>query len=243
MAMGMDTNNNDKPLGMKWYKFLIYFLLFAGALLNLLYGVGYLTGKIYEVTVDGVTREMVYWYWGDELHILDIIYGILLIAVAVFAIIVRNKLARFETNALKYLDTLYIAATVIGALYAIALVTVISYEISSTEILQVISPIITFGINKDYFAKRKHWFTGKPPVVSQGQVYMPYQNRNETSVVSQNSVQYGENKSQSLTPTAKTMVTPKTTHASENKCVFCMECGNAQEPGTEVCAICGAKIE
>ena len=38
----------QKPLGMKWFKFLIYFQLFAASLVSLLTGVFLFTGKIYR---------------------------------------------------------------------------------------------------------------------------------------------------------------------------------------------------
>lgn len=38
---------------MKWFKFLIYFALFAGAVINLVYGFNWISGDIYFVQTNG----------------------------------------------------------------------------------------------------------------------------------------------------------------------------------------------
>ena len=63
--------------GMKWYKFLIYFALFLGAVVNFINGVNYLTGNIYFVQSGGeATAEMIYAFFGSSLKTIDIIFGI-----------------------------------------------------------------------------------------------------------------------------------------------------------------------
>ena len=84
------TNTSEPELGMAWYKFLIYFALFAGAVINLLYGINYISGEIYFVETNGeVSAEQVYAYYGNALQTIDIIYGIFLITFSIFAIVVR----------------------------------------------------------------------------------------------------------------------------------------------------------
>ena len=69
---------------MGWYKFLIYFALFAGAFLNVCYAVLYMTGSIYETEqIDPLTVYSLY----PGVKAVDIVYGILLLVLAVFMIV------------------------------------------------------------------------------------------------------------------------------------------------------------
>ena len=61
----MKTTNfsdaNKTPLGMAWYKFLIYFGLIASAILNTIYGLNYISGGIYFTQTNGeVSAQQVY---------------------------------------------------------------------------------------------------------------------------------------------------------------------------------------
>ena len=59
---------------MGWYKFLIYFALFAGAFFNVCYAVLYMTGSIYETEqIDPLTVYSLY----PGVKAVDIVYGIL----------------------------------------------------------------------------------------------------------------------------------------------------------------------
>ena len=83
-------------LGMGWYKFVIYFQLFASALINGIAGIVALTGAHYEGEAD-----LVYTFI-PSLSTVDKLYGIVLIALAVFAIIVRFQLAQFKKTGPKF---------------------------------------------------------------------------------------------------------------------------------------------
>ncbi len=57
---------------MGWYKFLIYFALFAGAFFNVCYAVLYMTGSIYETEqIDPLTVYSLY----PGVKAVDIVYG------------------------------------------------------------------------------------------------------------------------------------------------------------------------
>ena len=99
---------------MKWYKFLIYFALFAGALLNVGNAFTVFTGAHY----DG-SAKYVYAMFGG-LQAVDIIYGVVLIGLAVAAIYVRQQLAHFKKSAPKMFLVLYGANAVVGILYLAA---------------------------------------------------------------------------------------------------------------------------
>ena len=66
---------------MAWYKFLIYFSLIAGAVINIIYSFTYISGGIYYVQTDGkLSAEQVYSSYGISLQVIDILYGFFLIA-------------------------------------------------------------------------------------------------------------------------------------------------------------------
>ena len=151
-------------LGMKWYKFLIYFSLFASALLNLLYGITYLTGGIYEATTDGeITAEMVYGYYGVPLKIVDVIFGLVLIALAIFSLIVRRKLANFDYTAPKCLYILYIVVGGGQLLFVIATSIITKVAIDLTEIIKVLIVFVFLFANRRYFKNRAHLFSPDIP--------------------------------------------------------------------------------
>ena len=75
---------------MRWFKFLIYFSLFAGALLNLGNAVIYLTGSGYDGKADLV------WAFFDGLKGLDTFMGIACILIAIFQVFTRFKLSSFS---------------------------------------------------------------------------------------------------------------------------------------------------
>ena len=114
------THSTATPLGMGWYKFLIYFGLFAGALLNFLYGINYVTGGVYFVESNGlITAEDVYDFYGEGLLFVDILFGLILIGLTVFGLLLRNKLAKFKPDAPQLLYYYYGVSAGASLLYSI----------------------------------------------------------------------------------------------------------------------------
>ena len=72
---------------MAWFKFIIYFQLFANAACNLIIAFMWITGLHY-----GESAEL-YYETCPPLKAVDVIYGLICIACAVGAILVRQKLA------------------------------------------------------------------------------------------------------------------------------------------------------
>ena len=72
---------------MKWYKFLVYFLLWAGALLNGINGILTLTGRHYDIASGSSgTSDTIYTVF-PTMQVFDIITGILVIGIAVLGIL------------------------------------------------------------------------------------------------------------------------------------------------------------
>ncbi len=146
---------------MKWFKFLIYFALFLGALINFAYGFNYITGDIYTVQSNGqVTAEMVYDVFGTDLKILDVIAGILMIAIAAFGIYTRIRLAKYKKNAPMCVYILYSAGAGFTLLYNIALlaITGLNTLTAASNVISIIVSIVLVVLNYVYFTKRKELF-------------------------------------------------------------------------------------
>ena len=98
---------------MKWYKFLIYFSLILTGLSNMYTGVQAVMGMQYGTKEQSAQVYAVY----PGLHILDIVYGVLLIILGVFVFIVRQQLAGYRAKGPKYLLIMYIASLVLEVFY------------------------------------------------------------------------------------------------------------------------------
>lgn len=160
--MQWQNNGNQPNMGvnqpnMGWYKFMINFALFASAVLNFGQGILYVSGVIYrtqEPSVPNITKLVYMTYEG--LQSLDIIFGILLIALAVFDIVVRFQLAKFKKQAPTLLTISYVALFLIQVIYMIGGNSITGIQVFNPAAL---APCIVFCvINITYFNKRKYMF-------------------------------------------------------------------------------------
>ena len=145
---------------MKWYKFLIYFSLVLTGFANIWTGVEAVLGMQYETKSQAAQVYAVY----PGLHVLDIIYGVLLILLGVYALIVRQYLAGFKAKGPKMLLIMYIVSLVIEVAYiaASSLISGVNLLTASESGTMLISSMIVslfmIGANKVYFDKRAHLF-------------------------------------------------------------------------------------
>ena len=146
---------ND-PRGMKWFKFIIYFQLFANALINLANAVTVLTGAHYQGAADTV-----YAVFPAE-RAVDMVYGLLCLALAAVGIYTRFRLSSFKRKGPGLYLGLIAANILVPVLYMLlsSLVT----RIPLTSLLDVngvaslAANIIMLVVNKIYFDKRKDLF-------------------------------------------------------------------------------------
>ena len=157
--MDQQTNGSGSPdpgsYELKWYKFLIYFALWASAVLNVFSAFAYFTGSMY-----GDAANRVYSYYGG-MKTLDVIMGLILLGLAVFSIYVRFQLAGFKTDAPKKLEYLYIANALVLLLYLLAAssVTGLSFtELASGSWGSLAGSVAMIFINRTYFSKRETLF-------------------------------------------------------------------------------------
>lgn len=146
---------------MKWFKFLIYFALFLGAFVNLVFGFNYISGGIYFSQSNGqVTADTVYSVYGMGLKALDVIYGIVMLALAGFGIYTRSRLAKYKANAPMCVYVLYGAGTALTFVYNIALlaVTGLNQIFTVNSITSLITAVVVILLNRKYFSKRASLF-------------------------------------------------------------------------------------
>ena len=155
-ARHVPADPKNDPRGMKWFKFIIYFQLFANALLNLVNAVTVFTGAHYQGSAD-----LVYSVFPAE-RAVDIIYGILCLALAAFGIYVRFLLAAFRRNGPGLYLGLIAANILVPVLYMLfsSLVTHIPLTslLDLNGILSLAANVIMLVVNKIYFDRRKDLF-------------------------------------------------------------------------------------
>ena len=143
-------------LGMKWYKFVIWFQLFAGAITLVATGATLITGSHYAGYSD-----LTYFVF-DDLKLIDVAFGVIFIALAVKYVLVRQELARFQIGAPGHYLTTGITAVSAQVLYIVcaSLVTGIEMEVflNPTFAWSIISSLVMFGASKYYFDRRARLF-------------------------------------------------------------------------------------
>lgn len=139
--------------GMKWFKFIIYFQLWAGMLVNLVTAGKYFTGAYYEGNA-----EMVYRFF-PALQPLDIVMGIICLALAVYTVVVQRALAKFRAKGPMMYYLMYIVDTAVTVLYLIIGSIIIGQSAFSAEVAgSFAGSLIMLFINIPYFNNRKHLF-------------------------------------------------------------------------------------
>lgn len=140
-----DHNNEviyERDLGMKWFKFLIYFSLFAGAITNFVTGIGILCGGDLFDYIEG-PRTLI---------------GLISIAFAIFMIVTRFMLAKFKRSGLIMYYVL------IGLSLAFTIVEFIVSDIFSVpgaaafSIGYILGNVVYVVLNIVYFKKRADMF-------------------------------------------------------------------------------------
>ena len=146
---------------MNWYKFLIYFALFAGAVVNAINAVRFLTG-----VVNGSYAEskMLYSFlpiW----QVVDIIVGLLLLVLVALSIYTRFRLSGYYKNGPACLYLTYGLAALSNVVYLLGVSLVISgvgISLTAADIVPTVTSIVVsivmIVVNVVYFNKRKHLF-------------------------------------------------------------------------------------
>ena len=138
---------------MKWFKFIIWVQLFLAALTNAGTGIGLLTGFAYV----GYAGDVYATFGG--LRILDILIGLLCLALAVAAIYIRFQLSGYKQKG----PTLYlcfllvsIAVSLVYMLLASLILGTFAGDLSS--IISLAANVAAVFLNRIYFEKRSFLF-------------------------------------------------------------------------------------
>ena len=144
---------SKKTFGLGWHKFMIYFSLFAGAILNLSQGVQLIAGVQY-----GDLAEQVYNYYRG-LKSVDVLYGCSLIVVAAFFVYTRFRLAAFKRGAPKLLTILYSCTILLTLLYLALVDSITGISMMDTSVISSIVGSVTMAvINVLYYKRRANLF-------------------------------------------------------------------------------------
>lgn len=161
MENRLTKNGNYHNFSMKWFKFLIYFSLWAAMVVSMSNAVQFFTGARYNV--GDVTSEMVYAYYGDGLITLDRFMGTVELFFAIFAVITRMKLANFKADGPMFLYILYASQIVENLILYWGESAIIGDDFVTAEVVGYIlgsnlAPAIVLCLNYIYFKKRKELF-------------------------------------------------------------------------------------
>ena len=144
-------------LGMKWHKFLL-FILWIGAALIILSGIGYAFGG-----------ELLYGEFGAEIYAaapalatFDLACGVALIIFGLFQFFMRGRLKRFCKNGPALLYASYVIVAIINVVMAVGPAIIApQYLITDTTTVtsSIVSSILWISINSSYYKKRMDMFT------------------------------------------------------------------------------------
>lgn len=152
----MDAQNPKPEFGMKWHKFLIYFSLWVGAVMNAVSALMMITGEHY-----GGNRDVVYSVY-PSMKTVDVIFGLMLIVVSVYMIYTRFQLAGFRTGAPKKLNWVYALSLTFSLLYLAVAAGVIGLPLGdmmdSDTWATILTSIAMMVVNSVYYGKRSELF-------------------------------------------------------------------------------------
>jgi len=140
---------------MKWHKFLMVMLI-IGAIVTIISGAILVAGGTYESR--GVRAAQIYSVF-PALKSCDMFYSVILIALGVFRIIVRNRLNQFRANgpfSLKIQYCLSIGAGLVYTLWASAATGMNMF--TASNFISLASGAVFLMINSAYYKKRSSLF-------------------------------------------------------------------------------------
>ncbi len=161
-----DREEKPKEYSMKYYKFLVYFLFFASAVINILSALNFFTGSSLEPH-----KDMIYLVY-PGLEALNICLGVAAIGFAILALLSRYALYHKKALSIKAIPCFYILSGIVHLLECLAvnsIVTDTTIKIHDMEIALDIgtvpsSIVLAFGsfmlawINYEYISKRRELF-------------------------------------------------------------------------------------
>ena len=147
------TSSPAYEMPMKWHKFLIYFLLWLGGIANIGSGLMQLTGSQY-----GADADMVYRFFSG-LQAIDVLFGIVTIALGGMQIFTRFKLANFDAVGPKMLVAVNVIAAAANLLYPVIASAVTGIDLSGQiGFGSIVGSLVMAVLNWNYYKNRAHLF-------------------------------------------------------------------------------------
>lgn len=154
------TEPIQKPLGMKWYNFVVRFQLFLGMLFSVYSGYRYFSGNVSGGKENWQMLCSVF----PDLKVNNIVFGVICLLCAVFMIIIRHRMVKFKKNA----PSSYVLITAIQFalewiwLFSVAVITGMGFDgftlVIPTMAGQTLGILVYIVLNIVYFHKRRHLF-------------------------------------------------------------------------------------
>lgn len=143
------SSSSLPPMPMKWFKFVIYFQLFAFAVINLWNALV----AFADPGLPLLARDY------PAIGILYTVYEVALVALAVYAVIVRSRLAKFKKNGPRSYLSLQGMSIACSVLYTTLLTILVKHFITDFNVItSLFSSILMLILNKKYFDKRAYLF-------------------------------------------------------------------------------------
>ncbi|MCC8152266.1 MAG: hypothetical protein LIO96_12690, partial [Lachnospiraceae bacterium] len=153
-------SSKDYSQRMGWYKFIIYVQLFLSAVVNVATAVMYMGGLHYGETE---YASLVYGFF-PGMKTLDMMMGIVALALAALCIVVRQGLKNFRKNAPLLYYCIWIINIAVSIVYIVGAARITGYEVrelmDSSSISSLCVAVVMLVINVIYFNNRKYMFDG-----------------------------------------------------------------------------------
>ena len=142
-----------KEQGIRWYQFIIWFYLYASAVLGLLIGVGEVTGVVY------LGMAEVFYTLYPMLQVVNIFFGVMQILLAVIALYIRRQLSRWKVMAPRFLLMYQVFCLVYYAAY-LAGTSLVLGELAVDWLAgaYILLQLLLLVVNGIYFHRRKEMF-------------------------------------------------------------------------------------
>ena len=147
-----------KGFPMKWHKFLVYFALWAGAVVNLILAIQAIKGDHYGGSASAVYSTF------PSMKYVDVVYSVMILAIMLLQVVTAIRLMGLKRGAPKLLITLYVVNLISGIVYVGAAYAVVSKYMSIGDLLTpsiiagfAVSSIMIFA-NATYYKKREVLF-------------------------------------------------------------------------------------
>lgn len=152
----MKRQEKETEYPMKWYKFAVYFQLFAFAVMNMIWGMMHLMGPIFGY---GKASEVIEKY--PDIETIEIIMAVLAFLLAILCLVDRQLLWHYKVQGPKLYLLVMAFSGIYNFIYSALASIVIGLPIfTQYDIGGLISTIIIVVLCRNYFKERKELFTG-----------------------------------------------------------------------------------